>query len=77
MKDTPAVIWNFKEIGKGSLTTNSHVNDYDFIWAIESDNLKIETSWLYTLNDEYEYELNQKEKTLILTSGKKTYALFD
>ena len=73
MKDEPAVIWDFKGIGKGSLTTNSHVNDYDFIWAIEGNSLKIETSWLYSLNDEYEYELNQKEKTLVLTSGEETF----
>ena len=35
--DEPSVIWNFTEIGKGTLTTNNHENDYDFIWAIDGD----------------------------------------
>lgn len=60
----PSVVWNFTEIGKGSLTTNAHTNDYNFIWAIEGDELKIETEWLYTLNDEFEYEI--KDGKLIL-----------
>lgn len=63
------VIWNFTEIGKGTLTTNNHLNDYDFIWAIEDDKLKIETEWLYTLNNEYEYELDQAAQTLVLKNG--------
>ena len=63
-EDEPGVIWNFTEIGKGSLTTNAHTNDYNFIWAIEGDELKIETEWLYTLNDEFEYEI--KDGKLIL-----------
>lgn len=64
-----SVIWTFTEIGKGTLTTNSHINDYGFIWAIEGDKLKIETEWLYTLENEYTYTLNQKEKVLTLTDG--------
>ena len=63
------VIWNFTEVGKGTLTTNNHTNDYDFIWAIEDDKLKIETEWLYTLNNEYEYELDQAAQTLVLKNG--------
>lgn len=52
------VIWQFTEVGKGTLTTNNHVNDYDFIWAIENGKLKIETAWLYDLNDEFEYKID-------------------
>lgn len=65
------VIWNFTEIGKGTLTTNNHVNDYEFLWAIEGKTLKIETNWLYTLNDEYEYKLDQGAGVLTLKSGEK------
>lgn len=72
--DTSGVIWNFTEIGKGNLTTNNHKNDYDFIWAIEGDKLKIETDWLYDLENEYTYKINQDEKTLELTDENgKTY----
>lgn len=67
--DDDSVVWKFTEIGKGTLTTNNHVNDYDFIWAIEDDKLKIETEWLYTLNNEYEYELDQAAQTLVLKNG--------
>ena len=70
-KDEPAVIWNFTEIGKGTLTTNSHTNDYGFIWAISGDTLEIETNWLYRLNDNYVYEVDQSAKTLTLTSDDK------
>ena len=68
-QDAEGVIWKFTEIGKGTLTTNNHVNDYDFIWAIEGDTLKIETKWLTELNDEFTYKINQGEKKLTLTSG--------
>ncbi len=64
--DEPSVIWNFTEVGKGTLTTNNHTNDYDFIWALDSGELKIETSWLYTLNDSYNYKLDQSAKVLTL-----------
>ena len=63
----PSVEWKFTEIGKGTLTTNSHINDYDFSWAMEGTTLKIETSWLYTLDDEYTYKLDQDNQVLILT----------
>ena len=68
---TPSVIWQFTEVGKGTLTTNNHINDYDFIWALEDGRLKIETKWLYDLENEYEYELNQADKTLILKDDDK------
>lgn len=57
-EDEPNVIWTFTEIGKGKLTTNNYVDSYDFIWAISDDTLKIETDWLYTLNNEYKYKIS-------------------
>ena len=65
-EDEPSVIWQFTEIGKGKLTTNNHQNDYDFIWALEDGKMKIETDWLYVLNNEYDYRL--EEGGLVLTS---------
>ena len=67
-----SVIWKFTEIGKGTLTTNNHLNDYDFAWAIEDGKLKIETNWLYDLENEYEYTINQNDGILTLTDGDKT-----
>ena len=67
------VVWDFTEIGKGKLTTNNHINDYDFIWSLEDGKLKIETDWLYNLENEYEYALDQNAKTLTLTSGEDVY----
>ncbi len=64
-EDEPSVIWTFSEIGKGKLTTNNNENSYDFIWAIEDGKLKIETDWLYTLNDEYEYRIDDGNLVLI------------
>lgn len=64
-EDEPGVIWDFTEIGKGKLTTNNHLNDYDFIWALEDGKIKIETAWLYDLNDEYEYRLSGGNLILI------------
>ena len=71
-EDEPSVIWEFTEIGKGGLTTNAHTNDYDFIWAISDDVLQVETNWLYTLNDSFEYVLDQDANTLVLTSNGET-----
>lgn len=67
------VIWKFTEIGKGTLTTNNHINDYDFIWAIDGDTLKVETKWFYELNNEYTYKIDQGAKTLTLTTGETEY----
>ena len=72
-QDEPSVIWNFTEIGKGTLTTNNHTNDYDFIWAIEDGKLKVNTEWLYTLNDEFDYTLDQNGNMLTLTRGDETF----
>ena len=65
----PGIVWNFTEIGKGTLTTNNHTNDYDFVWAIEDGKLKVNTEWLYTLNDEFDYTLDQNGNILTLTRG--------
>ena len=72
-EDEPTVVWTFSEIGKGSLTTNHNYNNYDFIWSVDGKTLKIETDWLYTLSDEFEYEINQKKNTLTVTSGGVDY----
>ena len=67
------VIWDFTEIGKGTLTTNNHTNDYSFIWAIEDGKLKIETDWLYPLENEYDYSINQGAGEMVLTADDETY----
>lgn len=72
-EDEPSVIWKFTEIGKGTLTTNDHLNDYDFAWALEDGKLKINTEWLYTLNNEFEYSLDQSNNILVLNSGDETF----
>ena len=72
-QDADSVIWKFTEIGKGTLTVNNHTNDYDFIWAIDGDKLKIETKWLTDINNEYTFKINQGEKKLTLTSDDKEY----
>lgn len=69
----PKVVWNFTEIGKGTLTTNNHTNDYDFKWAIEDDKLIVETDWLYELNNEFEYQLDQETGRLTLTANQQEY----
>lgn len=71
----PSVIWEFTEIGKGKLTTNGHINDYDFAWAIRDDKLIVETKWLYTFDNEYDYELDQENGILTLTDGDTEYRL--
>lgn len=69
----PSVVWDFTEIGKGTLTTDGGEHDYDFIWALEDGKLLVETDWLYTLNNEYEYEIDQGAGVLTLTSGDEVY----
>lgn len=64
-EDEPEVIWNFTEIGKGRLTTNNHLNDYDFLWALEGAKMKIETEWLTTLENEYKYRIDGEDLILI------------
>ena len=72
LMDEPSVVWKFTEVGKGTLTTNGHTNDYDFIWAIEGGELKMETAWLYTLENAYTYTIDQAAGRLVLTEGDKT-----
>ena len=67
------VIWEFTEVGKGTLTTNGHKNDYEFIWAVQDDRLLIETQWLYELENEYKYEISAETGCLILKNGAETY----
>lgn len=67
------VIWNFTEIGKGTLTTNKHKNDYDFAWALEDGKMLIHTDWLYELDNEYNYQLDQGAGTLVLSDGENEY----
>ncbi len=69
----PSIVWNFTEIGKGTLTTNNHTNDYDFTWVLNDGKLKIDTEWLYNLNDEFEYSLDQGSNILTLTGGDETF----
>lgn len=70
---TSGVIWDFTEIGKGTLTTNDHLNDYDFLWAIEDGKLLIETDWLYDLENSYDYTLDQGSGTLTLRDDAGEY----
>ncbi|MBQ3473930.1 hypothetical protein IJH24_00660 [Candidatus Saccharibacteria bacterium] len=74
-EDEPDVVWVFTEIGKGKLTTNNYKNTYDFIWAIDGNKIKIETDWLYTLNDEFEYRIDNGN--LILTQDDSTEIKFN
>lgn len=71
--DSSYVIWQFTEPGKGKLTTNNHLNDYDFTWALDKDTLKIRTDWLYELDNEYSYELRRDDSTLILSADGQEY----
>lgn len=70
-EDQSNVIWDFTEVGKGTLTTDEHLNNYDFTWSLEGGKLKIETSWLYDLNDEFNYSLNQGDKVLTIKNDDK------
>ena len=73
LEDSDQVIWDFTEVGKGILTTNAHENDYDFKWVLEDGKMKIETKWLYELNNEYDYSLDQSNGILTLTDGDESY----
>ena len=72
-EDEEKVVWEFTEIGKGTLTTNGHVNDYDFVWVLDGDTMKIQTDWLYDLNDEFKYSLDRGNNILTLTRDEETY----
>ena len=72
-EEQASVIWQFTEIGKGKLTTNAHQNDYDFVWAIEDGKLKIKTNWLYEIDNEYNYSLDQRNGILTLIEGDESF----
>ena len=69
LENENGVVWDFTEVGKGTLTTNNHTNDYDFTWTIEDKKLKIKTDWLYEIDNEYEYFLDRGAGTLTLKDG--------
>lgn len=71
--DCDKVVWDFTEIGRGSLTTDGGEHNYDFIWAIEDGRLLIETDWLYEMENEYEYSLDQGNGVLTLKAGDSEY----
>ena len=73
LSDSDRVEWKFTEIGKGTLTTNAHENDYDFLWSLEDGKMKVETDWLYDLEDEYDYKLDQNAGELILSADGEEY----
>lgn len=73
LEDQDSLVWNFTEIGKGTLTTNNHLNDYTFTWALEDGKILIETDWLYTLNNQFSYKLDQNAGTLLLSDGDNEY----
>ena len=67
------VIWKFTDIGKGTLTTNNHKNDYSFAWALEDGRMIVQTDWLYELDNEYDYTLDQGSGVLVLSDGEHEY----
>ena len=69
LSDSDRVEWKFTEIGKGTLTTNAHENDYGFLWSLEDGKMKVETDWLYDLENEYDYKLDQNAGELILSAN--------
>lgn len=73
LSDSDRVEWKFTEIGKGTLTTNAHENDYDFLWSLEDGKMKVETDWLYDLENEYDYKLDQNAGELILSADGKEH----
>ena len=68
-EDEPGVIWDFTEVGKGVLTTDDHQNDYNFTWKLDNSKILIETDWLYSFHDSFDYVLNQGERTLTVKSS--------
>lgn len=71
LENENGVAWDFTEVGKGTLTTNNHTNDYNFTWVIEEEKLKIKTDWLYEMSDEYEYSLDKAAGVLTLKDGEE------
>ena len=71
--DCERVVWDFDEDGKGSLTTDGGEHHYDFRWAIKDGKLLMQTDWLYEMDNEYEYSLDQGSGTLHLKDDSDEY----
>lgn len=69
--DQPTVVWAFENEGKGTLTTDGGQNHYNFAWALNSGKMSIKTSWLYDLNDEFQYEIDKNAGTLTISDDEK------
>lgn len=67
------VVWDFTEIGKGTLTTDGSEHNYNFQWAIKDGKLLIQTDWLYEMDNEYEYSLDQGNGVLTLKDDENEY----
>lgn len=65
-QDAPTVIWTFHADGTGEITTNKS-NYYDMKWYFEQDGedrtLKIDTAWLYELNDSFNFTLDRENSS--------------
>ena len=72
-EDCEKVVWKFTEIGKGTLTTDGGEHNYNFEWAIREGELQIQTDWLYELDNEYEYILDQDNGVLTLMDEDHEY----
>ncbi|MBR3319727.1 hypothetical protein IKG20_00230 [Candidatus Saccharibacteria bacterium] len=57
------VIWTLNRDGTGEITTNKS-NYYDMKWTIEqgeeTQTLKVDTAWLYELNDSFSFSLDRE-----------------
>ncbi|MBR3180731.1 hypothetical protein IKF63_01480 [Candidatus Saccharibacteria bacterium] len=65
--DAPTVIWVFDEGGKGELTTNKS-NYYNMTWLLEGKTLKIDTDWLYELNDSFDVTIDRDNSTFTVVN---------
>lgn len=65
-QEAPTVIWTFRADGTGEITTNKS-NYYDMTWYFEQDGetqtLKINTAWLYELNDSFTFALDRENNS--------------
>lgn len=73
-QDAPDVTWQFTSIGAGTLTTDGGEHEYPFTWALVDGQLKVDTEWLYTLNDAYDFSLNQSTSKFTLKTAQGTVA---
>ncbi|MBR3204184.1 hypothetical protein IKF81_00680 [Candidatus Saccharibacteria bacterium] len=74
--DAPSVIWTFNEQGKGEITTNKS-NYYEMEWELSDKTLKIDTNWLYELNDSFDFFLNREEKSFtVINRSDNTVSTF-